>query len=1035
MAGVSLHLRRRLLGLAILALLGGIVALGAPERAPAATLPTGFQEDVVFSGLTEPTAVRFSADGRVFVAERSGLIKVFDSLSDSTPTVFADLRTNVHSFWDRGLLGLALDPDFPIDPYVYVLYAYDFDPSVPGDFPRWGTPGVSSDPCPNPPGATGDGCVVTGRLSRLQVSGNQMVGPEQVLIEDWCQQYPSHSIGALEFGDDGALYVSGGDGASFSFVDYGHEGSPVNPCGDPPGGVGATLTPPSAEGGALRSQDLRSAADPTSLDGAILRVNPSTGAPMPGNPTTSGDTNARRIVAYGFRNPFRFTIRPGTNEIWAGDVGWGTWEEINRITNPVASPVANLGWPCYEGSLRQSGYDGHELSMCESLYNAGPGAVVGPYFQWNHSSQVVSGESCPTGGSSISGLAFYEGGNYPSQYDDALFFADYARSCIWAMFPGANGLPNPGNRITFAAGAPDPVDLQIGPGGNLFYVDFGGTVRRIRHFSANQPPTARAAASPQSGPAPLAVNFDGTGSSDPDPGDSLTYAWDLDGDGLFDDSTSPTPSHEYDVGTHTVRLRVTDEEGESDTSDPVTINAGNTAPSVTIDAPTALTTWRVGEQIAFSGRATDPQEGTLPASALSWSLSLEHCPSNCHTHPIQSFPATAGGTFNAPDHEYPSHLELRVTATDSGGLQDTETLPLHPKTVELGFDSSPVAGIDLTVDAQSEPTPFTRTVIVGSSHSVAAPATVPGTPVYSFDSWSDGGGRIHDIVAPADPTTYTAKYRAGVPTAVARAEPSVGDAPLPVQFDGTGSSDPDPGDSLTYAWDLDGDGRFDDSTSPTPTRTYGVGTHTVRLRVTDQLSNPDVDTLAITARNTPPVVAFDAPRPEESWRAGEAIRFSAHALDPQDGRLPPSAFSWSALLGECAAGCPERTFLEGVGPAGSFEAPDRANPSSLEIVARAVDRQGLSSTGSVSLDPRTVPLRFRSRPVKRVRLVVEGDKEQTSFRRRLVLGSTVRLRAPRRLQRRGAEYLFDHWSDHEPRIHEVTVKTRDERYTAVYERR
>ena len=111
-----------------------------------------------------------------------------------------------------------------------------------------------------------------------------MTGTEQVLVEDWCQQYPSHSIGTVEFGRDGALYASGGDGASFNFVDYGQDGSPLNPCGDPPGGVGATLTPPTAEGGALRSQDLRTTGDPVTLDGTIIRVDPATGAGLPNNP-------------------------------------------------------------------------------------------------------------------------------------------------------------------------------------------------------------------------------------------------------------------------------------------------------------------------------------------------------------------------------------------------------------------------------------------------------------------------------------------------------------------------------------------------------------------------------------------------------------------------------------------------------------------------------------------------------------------------------------------------------------------------------
>src|SRR5918997_6766933 len=203
----------------------GVAVSDATEqvRAAAAVPPEGFQETVAFSGLTQPTAVRFAPDGRVFVAEKSGRIKVFDDFGDPTATLYADLSQQVHDFWDRGLLGLALDPQFTSGrPFVYVLYAYNKDPFS-TQFPRWG------DSCPTPPGATADGCVISGRLSRLNG------GVEQVLIEDWCQQYPSHSIGSLAFGQDGALYVSAGDGASFGFPDYGQDGSPTNPCGDPPG--------------------------------------------------------------------------------------------------------------------------------------------------------------------------------------------------------------------------------------------------------------------------------------------------------------------------------------------------------------------------------------------------------------------------------------------------------------------------------------------------------------------------------------------------------------------------------------------------------------------------------------------------------------------------------------------------------------------------------------------------------------------------------------------------------------------------------
>jgi glucose/arabinose dehydrogenase/PKD repeat protein len=733
----------------------------APESAQAATVPAGFQEEIVFSGLTEPTAVRFSPDGRVFVAEKSGIVKVFDNLSDTTPTVFADLRTQVHNFWDRGLLGLALAPNFPTDPWVYMLYT--FDAAIGGTAPRWGSVGGTSDGCPTPPGPTADGCVVSGRLSRLQASGSVAVGSEQVLVEGWCQQYPSHSTGSMAFGADGALYVSGGDGASFNFVDYGQDGAPVNPCGDPPGG---SMSPPTAEGGALRSQDVRTTGDPTGLNGAILRVDPATGAGLPDNPmASSGDANARRIVGYGLRNPFRITTRPGTNEVWIGDVGWNEWEEINRLVSPTAAPVDNFGWPCYEGDGRQGGYDAANLSICESLYADGTGAVVAPYFRYHHNDLVLPNDVCPKGGSSVAGtsFAFASGGSYPAEYRSALFFADYTRRCIWAIPTGANGLPDITKRRTFVGGAAQPVDLQIGPGGDLFYVDIGGTIRRIRYFNQNQPPIAVATANPTNGAAPLTVAFDGTASNDPD-GDALTHGWDLDGDGAFDDAAAATASFTYtQPGTYTATLRVTDPSGATGASS-VTISAGNTPPAAVIDTPTAGTTWKVGDVINFSGHATDAQSGTLGASALTWSLVLQHCPSTCHEHPLQTFSGTSSGSFVAPDHEYPSHLELRLTATDPGGLSNTTTRQLDPQTVDLTFASNP-AGLTLAVGSTSQPAPFTRTAILSSTLSVSAPSpqAVGGT-VYEFVGWSDGGAQTHTLVANASgPYVATYQVRTGGP--------------------------------------------------------------------------------------------------------------------------------------------------------------------------------------------------------------------------------------------------------------------------------
>jgi len=127
-----------------------------PVRADEPTLLDGFRDELVWSGFTRPTALAIAGDGTVFVAEKSGRIKVFSSLTDDTPTLFADLTTNVHNAWDRGLLGLAVDPDYPSRPYVYALYTYDHILGDAAPAPRWGTAGAENDSCPNPPGFTAE---------------------------------------------------------------------------------------------------------------------------------------------------------------------------------------------------------------------------------------------------------------------------------------------------------------------------------------------------------------------------------------------------------------------------------------------------------------------------------------------------------------------------------------------------------------------------------------------------------------------------------------------------------------------------------------------------------------------------------------------------------------------------------------------------------------------------------------------------------------------------------------------------------------
>ncbi|HVQ91760.1 MAG TPA: LamG-like jellyroll fold domain-containing protein [Mycobacteriales bacterium] len=748
----------------IVALAAGGLLLPVRPATAAIRVPTGFADVTVVAGLIQPTAVAFAADGRLFVAEKSGLIKVFDSLTDPTPAIVADLRTQTHNYWDRGLLGLALDPAFPSRPYLYAFYTYDAEPG--GTEPRWGTPGATSDGCPNPPGATSDGCVVQARLVRLTITGDVAIGPEQVLVTGWCQQFPSHSVGTVAFGPDGALYASAGEGSSFLYADWGEQG---NRCADPPGPAGTNLAPPTAAGGALRAQSVRRAAgQPVLLSGSIIRVDPDTGAGLPGNPFyASSDPNARRIIAYGMRSPFRIGARPGTRQLWVADVGWSSWEEIDRIPDMTDGIAENFGWPCYEGNLRQPSYDAANLNLCESLYT-GPGQTA-PYYRYHHDTPVVRGDNCGTGSSSITGIAFEDGSSYPASYRGALFFADSSRGCVWAMRRGSNGAPDPAQITRFVAGGDQPVQLVVGPGGDLFWVELStGTLHRIIYTGANHLPTATISADRYGGPVPLTVQFDGTGSSDLD-GDPLRYAWDLDADGQFDDGDTATPTFSYaEPGPVRVRLRVTDPAGGSDVGS-VLISPGppNTPPAPVIDTPTGAARWRVGDPIVFAGHADDAEDGALGADRLSWSVVLYHCPSNCHTHPVQEFSGVTSGTLPAPDHEYPSYLLLTLTATDSAGVAASTSVRLDPRTVDVTLASAP-PGLRLTRFSGTVTAPSTETVIVGSTAGIGAPSpqTLGGTS-YEFVSWSDGGSAAHNIVAGATPTTYTATYRVVPPGLVA----------------------------------------------------------------------------------------------------------------------------------------------------------------------------------------------------------------------------------------------------------------------------
>jgi glucose/arabinose dehydrogenase len=781
----------------LLATLVALLAIPASAAAEPA-LPPGFQDEVVFGGLEQPTNFRFAPDGRVFVAEKPGRIKVFDNLEDTKPEVFADLRGSVYDNGDRGLLGLELDPEFTTNGRVYALYTWDhvlgesWDPAD----PEYGTPGVSGDPgCPAQ--NTSGSCLVSGRLVALEEdplgSGEAREEggrpKEEQLLEGWCQQFSSHSVGELQFGPEGALYVSGGDGAAYeSIPDYGQLGTPPNPCGDAPTakGVSPDVEPgkprPDAQGGALRSQNLKL------LNGAILRIDPDSGDAWPGNPlAASNDEDTRRTVAKGFRNPFRFTFDLQTGEIYTGNVGSSEIEEIDRFQAPPTA-LYNSGWPCFEGIQQHFQFRKLGLDLCTAMYAGEPNSASLPFFSYSHRQSVVPNDECPTeSGSAVGGIALYKGGQFPARYKGALFFADAVRGCLWVMLPGAEGKPDPGTTERFLReGKVYPgVKIGEGPDGYLYYASLfsdegagDGEIHRIAYRPNS--PVARLEAEPPYGDYDGSGNFkttvDASRSSDPN-GDALVYEWDLDEDGVFEisggektqtltftkaqqearEKAKPFPLSPNRV----VTVRVGD--GTFTSVARVTIYPGAKPPVVTITKPTASERWSVGDLVKLDGKGVGAKGEITEPLPYYWATRMAHCPdpanpTACHEHPLETFSGIRRPEFIAPQHDYPSYIKIILRVSDSRGLSGTAALDFQPRTVNLSLNSNP-PGIRLLAANTEAVSPFAVPAIDGSEILISAPETAAvGGRTYTFASWSDGGPRAHPILVGPGQTAYTAAY-------------------------------------------------------------------------------------------------------------------------------------------------------------------------------------------------------------------------------------------------------------------------------------
>ena len=322
------------------------------------------------------------------------------------------------------------------------------------------------------------------------------------------------------------------------------------------------------------------------------------------------------------------------------------------------------------------------------------------------------------------------------------------------MHADANGVPDPSQIEVVERAADLPVALQVGPGGDIFYAAISGSIRRIA-YSADL--TARATADTTSGEPGLTVQFDGSGSSDP-AGAQLSYAWDLDGDGAFDDSTEVRPQRTYARGVYPVRLQVSDGAHRTAVSAPIVVVVGE-RPHPTITAPAPGAPWKAGQRIAFAGTATDDQDGALPAQAMKWRIILLHCPmGGCHQHPFETFEGVSGGSFVADPDGYPAHFVVELTATDSNGLTGTTSVQIDAIGTQLSLQTSP-PGLSLLYTGTPMVAPVQVTEVAGYAVTIEAPSPqeLDGAS-YVFTGWSDGGERAHVLAVPDQARTYLATY-------------------------------------------------------------------------------------------------------------------------------------------------------------------------------------------------------------------------------------------------------------------------------------
>jgi glucose/arabinose dehydrogenase len=589
------------------------VALSLQSLAGARPLPPGFVDTTIPVAFEQATGLAFAADGRMIVWEKSGQVwTVVNGVKDPAPLL--DIREEVGDWRDYGLLALALAPDFLTSGHFYVGYVVDYHHAA-----YFGTPQYN----PQANEFFRDTIARVTRYTADPATGFRTIvpGSRHIILGQTLQTgipicHQSHGIGSLVFGADGTLLITTGDAASYEEAD---NGGPTS--GSSNTALAEGIITPAEDVGAFRAQLVDSHSgkvlriDPDT--GLGVPTNPFYDVDNPAAPRSRvwalGLRNPfRASLRPGTGSDHHRHADPGT--LYIGDVGWTTWEEINV----ARSPGQNFGWPIWEGLGLNWAYPSlitpnitapnplagtggcapffsfqsllrldavwstwpnpcnsaqqipasldrfvHTRPRIDWPHNAGPARV--PYYNQFGSPEihwVVPGGPIPGevfGGASATGGAWYTGLDFPPEYRNVYFFADFAFGWIRALVMDASDNVIEVRPFATNSHAGAIVAMATSPAQpGLFYINYDelgqARVHRITYVAnENLPAVAAAQATPQFGPSPLVVQFSSAGSFDPE-GAGLTYQWDF-GDGSAP-STQANPVHVYRDETDITALGV-----------------------------------------------------------------------------------------------------------------------------------------------------------------------------------------------------------------------------------------------------------------------------------------------------------------------------------------------------------------------------------------------------------------------------------------------------------------------------------------------